>query len=560
MLPKVNSLSFWLASNRSARFFYVLLSGLCFWLAFPPYDQVYLLFVAFVPLLLIEDDLFYSDSATRSRKIWLWSSAAFLVFNTLATWWVKNAALIGAVAGIIANTLLMTTAFYLFHTIKKRSGERMALMGLVSLWMGMEFLNLNWDLDFPWLILGNAFANTPWLVQWYSITGVFGGSLWVLVINILLFQGFKHLLLRKKQTDADERKYYGLKAFKAIFRALVLLLIPALSSLYTYQTYEQQGVAAEVVVVQPNYDPYGAKFNPDLYQNQLDTLLFLSDRGMSPNTKLVFWPETSVPDYIWLRGEKTRNWQVDQIQSFLSNYEGVGLVAGASALQIYPENSIAPDEVRTMSNGERYVSHNSALFMQNFQPMQIYHKSKLVIGVEKMPYPKVMGFLNFLSQDLGGMTGSLGKQKERAVFELGGVKAAPVICYESIFGGFTTGYVREKGANLLAVVTNDGWWGDTDGYRQHMAFARLRAIENRRDVVRSANTGISCFINQRGDVVSQTDWWVQTALSGTVHLNEKLSFYTKYGDYLGRSAAFLGILLYLVAFSKSRSAKKLKPS
>jgi apolipoprotein N-acyltransferase len=558
MHPKENLLLFWLAGHNRSRLLYVLLSGLFFWLAFPPYNQVYLLFVAFVPLLLIEDDLFYSATDTRSRRVWLWSSAAFVLFNTLATWWVKNAALVGAVAGIMANTLLMTGAFYLFHVIKKRSGERMGFIGLVSMWMGMEYLNLNWDLDFPWLILGNAFANVPWLVQWYSYTGVFGGSLWVLLVNILLFQALRDLLLRAKQTDADERKRLGWLSFRSGFRAMLLCLLPALFSVYSYSRYVEQGPEAELAVIQPSYDPYGAKFDPNLYQNQLDTLLELTDRAMSPATAMVFWPETSIPEYIWLGREGFNNWQEGQINHYLSNYEGPALVAGASALTVYAPDAPAPDYARPMGNEGSYTSHNSALFFKVGAPLGVYHKSMLVIGVEKMPYPKLMSFLNSLAVDLGGMTGQLGKQKEREAFENRGVKAAPVICYESIFGDFVTGYVRNKGANVLAVITNDGWWGDTDGYKQHLAYARLRAIENRRAVVRSANTGISCFINQRGDVLAQTGWWEQTGLTHTVHLNENLSFYTRYGDYLGRTAAFLAVLMYLISFSQSRSAKKLK--
>lgn len=558
MRPKENSSSFWLASSRSARWFYVLLSGLCFWLAFPPYDQVYLLFVAFVPLLLIEDELFYTGGNQRSRNTWLWSGLAFLFFNILATWWVKNAAWIGAIAGITANTLLMTTAFYLFHVVKKRGGQRLGLLSLVSLWIGMEFLHLNWDFDFPWLILGNAFANTPWLVQWYSITGVFGGSLWVLVVNILLFLGIQQLLLRQSDTDSEERRFKGLLAFRVLFRAGVLLLIPTLWSLYTYNTYEAQGPSAEVAVIQPNFDPYGTKFNAGTFQEQLDSLLLLTDRALSPNTRMVFWPETSIPGYVRITDEIDRNWQVQQIRHTLSNYDGPSILAGASVLTFFPADVPAPAQSRPAQDGGSFTSHNSALFFSNYEPTGLYHKSKLVIGVEKLPYPALFRFLEIFSLDLGGMSGQLVKQKERGMFRQGLVKAAPVICYESIFGGYTTGYVRDKGANLLAVITNDGWWGDTDGYRQHMAYARLRAIENRRDVVRSANTGISCFINQRGDVTGQTDWWVATSLTQEVQLNEEMTFYTKYGDYLGRTAAFLAVLLYLIAFSKSRSAKKLK--
>jgi apolipoprotein N-acyltransferase len=229
-----------------------------------------------------------------------------------------------------------------------------------------------------------------------------------------------------------------------------------------------------------------------------------------------------------------------------------------SAVTGYEQGAKLPDFARQHPNGGYYLPHNSALLYRNGAEPLVYHKSKLVVGVEKMPYPKVMGLLDAFALNLGGMSGTLGTQTERAVFQHAGIAAAPVICYESIFGGFVTSYIRD-GANLIAIITNDGWWGDTDGYRQHMAFARLRAIENRRDVARSANTGISGFINQRGDIVGQTGWWEQTTLTAQVHLNEELSFYTRYGDYIPRTAAFLAVLIYLISLARSRTKKSLRP-
>jgi len=104
-------------------------------------------------------------------------------------------------------------------------------------------------------------------------------------------------------------------------------------------------------------------------------------------------------------------------------------------------------------------------------------------------------------------------------------------------------YVRQ-GAQFIAVVTNDGWWGNTSGKDQHLAYAQLRAIENRRWVARAANTGISGFINQRGDVVQQTEWWVPASLNQEINLNEEITFYTQTGDYLAY-LALGGCVLFL---------------
>jgi apolipoprotein N-acyltransferase len=176
--------------------------------------------------------------------------------------------------------------------------------------------------------------------------------------------------------------------------------------------------------------------------------------------------------------------------------------------------------------------------------IKIYHKSKLVLGVEKLPFASILAPFEKYAINLGGTMGSLGIEKEAKIFDNEKTKVAPVICYESIYGEYVTDYVK-KGANVIFIITNDGWWEDTPGYKQHLAYGRLRAIETRRSIARSANTGISCFINQRGDILQATNWWEQGVISGKINLNEKVTFYTKHGDYIGRVAAFIGTLMLL---------------
>lgn len=163
-----------------------------------------------------------------------------------------------------------------------------------------------------------------------------------------------------------------------------------------------------------------------------------------------------------------------------------------------------------------------------------------------MPYLHFLPFLEKFILDFGGVIGSLGTQNEREVFYHSNNKTsiAPVICYESAFGEHVSNYIK-KGASLIFVITNDGWWGDTPGYKQHLNCSQLRAIENRRSIARSANTGILAFINQRGEIVSNTAWWEKSAIKDVLKTNNKITFYTRYGDYIGRLARFLSILLVL---------------
>ena len=161
-----------------------------------------------------------------------------------------------------------------------------------------------------------------------------------------------------------------------------------------------------------------------------------------------------------------------------------------------------------------------------------------------MPFPKLLAPLESFALNLGGTFGSLGTEKEAHNLIDNNLQIAPVICYESIYGEYVASYVQ-KGADFIFILTNDGWWADTPGYRQHLAYGRLRAIETRRSIARSANTGTSCYINQRGDVILPTEWWKNDAIVSSINTNQEITFYTKHGDFIGRISAAIAVLLLL---------------
>jgi len=202
--------------------------------------------------------------------------------------------------------------------------------------------------------------------------------------------------------------------------------------------------------------------------------------------------------------------------------------------------------------------YNTALFVRPKDPLLFYHKSKLVPGVEILPYPEVFGVLTDLVFSFGGTSGGYGRQTERTVFQnQAGVGIAPAICYESIYGDFMTSYVR-SGADFITIITNDGWWGNTPGHRQHLAMASLRAIETRRSIARSANTGISAFINQRGDLLQATQYWKQDVLRGDLKLNHALTFYVRHGDYIGWAAVWVSLVGVLFALVTGLLKRRLR--
>ncbi|MFM7766963.1 MAG: apolipoprotein N-acyltransferase, partial [Bacteroidota bacterium] len=304
----------------------------------------------------------------------------------------------------------------------------------------------------------------------------------------------------------------------------------------------------DVVVVQPNIDPYKEKFSGLTERQQLDRILALSDSVIQLDTQgkpdFVVAPETALPSGMW-EEEMSDHPQTNRIWKYLSDKKSTSVVIGAATNALYPDSGHRSITARKFLDADLYYdSFNTALNYGCDSTIQKHHKSKLVPGVEKMPFPAVFSHLEGLAIDLGGMTGSLGVQDFPSLFTgCDGLKIAPVICYESIYGDFLSYSIRQ-GAGLIFIITNAGWWDDTPGYRQHQAYARLRAIEFRRSVARSANTGISCFIDQLGDVHQATSWWVPTAIRQKINYNSELTFYARYGDFLG-TLSLLGAVISL---------------
>lgn len=485
------------------------------------------LFFAFVPLLILGD--------RRPRFYWLWVLIAFTLWNVSTTWWVGIATPV-ATFGIPMGSLFFTLLpFMIFHWFRGRAPQPVAWGLFVTLWIAFEALFMNNEISFPWLTLGYGFADTPQIVQWYELTGSFGGSLWVLVGNILFYGVWKNWRTRH---------------WRAALPAILWVVIPVGASLIRYATYKETENPVRVAVVQPNFDPYNEKFNGLSYAQQRDIILDLAKKAPA-DVEFIVAPETALDADFWLN-EIDRNTEIDTLRKFMARFPQAELVTGATTFLRYDEGMAHKRWTRTDPQwGLSYDIYNSALGISAADPkVQIYHKSKLVVGAELFPYPKVFGALKFLNIDLGGISGSLGIQEHRTLItNPEGTRAGVAICYESVYCGYYTEYVR-RGAQVMFIITNDGWWGDTPGYRQHFRFARLRAVETRRAIARSANTGISGFINQRGDVIDSTGWDERALLTGEINANDALTPYVRGGDYIVRlSLLVLGLcLLYYVAW------------
>ena len=516
-----------------------LLSAFILWLAWPPipYSSV-LLLIGFVPLLVAIEQVLRSDYKKKGRKVFALAFLTGLVWNTASIYWVYNAmhANLNAAASLFIAMvpytlapLLMALAFWLYYQMRKKNSILLSFMGLTSFWITYEYIHQTWDLAFPWMTLGNGFANFHQIVQWYSFTGVYGGTLWIWICNIIAFLWFWQ---RKEKIEAYSNKIL-------IISFAAILLIPSISSLIWYSKYEEHINPSEVVTVQPNIDPF-AKWGSISPDEQLKILQNLSQKVAKLNTEFFIWPETAISNEEGINEDEFREYRQYQfVLDFLEPYHNGNVLSGIESYKIYQDQAT----YTAKPIGNLFVDHfNAGVLLDGSSKVQFYHKSKLVPGAERMPFGKALEVIKPLFKHFGGTTGGYGSQKEPSVFySASGIGVAPVICYESIWGNYVAEYVK-KGAQFIAVITNDGWWGDTSGKDQHLLYAKLRAIENRRWVVRSANTGISAFINQRGDIVQKSSWWVPTALSQEINLNEEITFYTSYKDYIVYFAFLTGII------------------
>jgi apolipoprotein N-acyltransferase len=529
--------------TRAQRYLLTICSGSLLSISFPFTGSVTpLVFIGIVPLLFISEDL-----QVKSKGGWhllLQCYLAFLIFNLGSTWWVANSSFVGALFAFVFNTLFMSVTFLLFHLVKKRCKANWAIWTLIPIWISFEFFHFNWDLSWPWLTLGNFFSiRTTW-IQWYEYTGVFGGSTWVLVVNIFLFLWIRSVWIKKEK--AWNRWLLGTS---------ISALIPILISLFHLPIFPfYKGVDFyNVAVVQPNIDPYNEKFALGTSnEQQLQRFFTLAHSVVDAHTDLVVGPETAISQgFIESRLQGLPFYSL--IQSEMKSWGSAELLIGASTVELFDTKQ---SRASVYIPGQRiyYESYNSSLHIpQKGQPSFI-HKSKLVPGVEMIPFSNVFPFLETLAIENGGTSGTLGIEKSPKVFKSDPL-LAPIVCYESIYGDFVSKQVKQ-GAPFLTVITNDGWWGDTPGYKQHFSFSSLRAIENRRWVVRSANTGKSGVFDEFGRIKKETKYWKDAAFSHSIPLLERMTFYSKNGDYIGVLSVILSGFIAIFAIVKFMLSKK----
>lgn len=534
-----------------------ILSGIILAAAWPEKGFPGLMFIGLVPLLYLEDYLTKQPGKFIKFCPFLYVYPAFFTWNLLTTWWIYHSTAVGAIMAIVLNAFFLAIVFQAYSWVKKQLKNKLAgYLALLSFWIAFEYLHLNWLLTWPWLNLGNSFAGYYQWVQWYEYTGTLGGTLWVIMGNILAFEAIQKITIsRQKSENRVFPSGFVIPGLVFIF----WVLTPIILSYCIYQNYHEKADPVNFVVVQPNIDPYEEQYTLPPSQ-VIGRILSLAAPLLDSATNFLVAPESAIQENMW-EDDLASSTSIQVLKKVVLDYPNLNILIGGSTFKAYQQGENISNTARRFTNSEGYYdAYNTAIMITTADSLQLYHKSKLTPGVEALPSFRKFKWLEKFAIDLGGTVGSLGTDQFRKVYSATHtVKVSPIICYESVFGEFFGEFVR-NGAQVMIIITNDGWWGNTPGHRQHYAFSHLRAIETRRSIARSANTGISGFIDQRGDAFQCTPYWEPAAIKGILNANDYITFYVRHGDYLARFAVWLTFILLVIAvvfafFSRKKMMK-----
>jgi len=433
--------------------------------------------------------------------------------NFIGTYWLIGTLarfggfpLIISVVFIIFLSAFAGLSFSIFSYITTRLGlfrkpGVLSVLLIASIWTSIEYL-------FPFLFpygITNSQADFLPVIQVYDLLGIYVLSFIIVVVNVTLMRVIKRF------------KLYALLPGGEILLSFIVLI-----STLAYGYFRIAQVDVEISespklnigMVQANFDFL------EKTENQEKTV---TDRHkeMSEYIKsadLIIWPETSIQAWF----SNSSDYLVVRDEMGVPEMEGkYFIVGGMSYTPIDPDAEIITDE--------NIIKYNTAFLTDSKGLIKgRYNKVKLLLFGEYLPFAKYIPAIKNISPASGDFTP--GSELDLFEIEEKGAKIAPIICYEDIIPSFSRQFV-DKGANLIINITNDAWFGKTIAPYQHLFISIPRAVETRRFLLRSTNTGISAIIDPVGRVVDRTDNFVQTNLVGEVSLmNGGKTLYTKIGD------------------------------
>ncbi len=502
---------------------YIFFVSLLLSISFPPFPLGFL-----VPFALAIFIGFIIDKSPRdSFRLGYWLG---LFWGAMTLFWISASTLVGAVFAITINALHYAVLWWLFAHFRKKS-KTFALVSLPFLWTGFEFLRLFTDIRFNWMTL--AYTQTYYrpFIQIVEVTGYLGLSFVLVLFSVLIYLAFRM------------KNRWSLAPLTGIVLITISMLFYGHTRIRHFENREYPLIRAGLV--QPNVDPF-EKWDPEFQKDAFDMLMKASSDMLPLKPQLIVWPETATPFYLRGRVE-----QQGEIHNFVDSTRTC-LLTGT------------PDYQFEKSDDDYRIYNAAFFFRPGSEAFETYYKMALVPAAESMPFKSALPFLRKL--DVGGGDFFPGHKFSVFKFQIptrmgqyadnnyqtvsldslrkSDVNLSAIICYESVFPNIVRNFIA-RGANLLTIITNDGWFGLTSGPYQHSQYAVLRAVENRVSIIRCANTGISSFIDPTGRVLLKAHLETRKDLVDYLPLNTEHTFYTRHGEWFGKIILLVCSLLIL---------------
>lgn len=483
-------------------------------LAFPPYDLHWLGWIVLVPLLLA------IITATLKHSFLMCFAFTFFSF-TMIFFWVFEVHAYKLLHHVVLGLYLGTSYGLfglLFCFIARRCGFTVGALTAPFTWIALEYARSNLGfMAFPYAWLAYSQHNNPLIIQIASVTGPYGVSFLLVMINLAIVSILLLLLNRSEKYQSFSHRPISKRGALSVIGAAALMT--SLSLLYGYVVISKPfvGKGIKVAVVQGNVEQAN-KWNPKYAEPIMQTYTHLTQKASLSQPALIVWPESATPRAI------TMDKKLYARVRLIAKEAGTYLLVGSSGHQKFKAG-----------DRQRIKFSNSAFLIspENEFRSQQYDKIHLLPFGEYLPYKETVPWSLF---DVP-VVDTILPGKEFTVFQLPNFRFSAPICWENIFPQLPRKFVQ-NGAQFLVNITNEAWFGRSVGPQHYVISSIFRAVENRVYVARSANTGISCFIDPYGRIVDKIkddagqDIFVPGVLTETIIPLTSKTIYTRYGDWL----------------------------
>lgn len=588
-----------------------LFTGILLSLSFPPYysiDLSFLSFFAFIPLLLVlnspndynfisfKNKLKYADKTIEHKSLFIVLYLTFLIYHVGVNWWIGSFQkqtdpylLMSAILLSIFHPFFFMVPIKIYLSIKKlahsknyKFKEKIHYI-FPFIWVVFEWLHGETELSYPWITLGYTQIESVNWIQFIDITGIWGASFVILMINVIFYDLYSKYLrtFNNVFNSKNVLEFINLQS-KSILILLLCFILPFVYSKYQYYNYNYLIEQTKTInsnrldklsnvnvdkkyinfgVIQPNINPWekwSGKGMEQIYLhlNLQNECIKTLNNSITQNDKidLFVWSETAIP---FIDMSINTNRYIDTLYKDIKKNK-YSLLTGFTDVKIFPDAKNKTITARPYFGDSYYEPYNSAMLINyndlenisndKFRENNVYQKMKLTPFAERLPHSELISFAqNWFTWGVGISSWGIGTNQKNLIFEKNKRSAdiAPIICIESIYPRFVSNFAL-LGAEIFVIITNDAWYNGTPGPRQHYLIGAARAIENKRFLVRCANSGVSGVISPLGKSLIEIPAETSSFFKYKVPKIKNLTLYSKYGDWLPLSLLIFCIFIYVI--------------